>query len=109
MTDKTYINSIGSKIRVRVDDPDSDEEQPDLSTATYMSILALKPSGEEVEWVGSQYIDPDDADAQKVEYTTLAGDLDEAGKWKFQAYVEWGSVTKLPGNTTALKVYDEWK
>ena len=56
--------------------------ESDVSLSSVRKILVRKPSGIKVEWSatldGTNYI----------QYTTLAGDLDEVGRWKLQAYVE---------------------
>lgn len=57
----------------------------DISSATTVEMVFLKPDGTAVSKTAVFYSDGTDG---KIRYATLAGDLDQAGKWKLQAYVE---------------------
>jgi hypothetical protein len=57
----------------------------DISTATVRKIKARKPSGALVEWNAAA------SGSNSITYTTQANDIDEAGSWSIQAYIE------LPG------------
>ena len=90
---KVYINTEGILIKV--------ETGIDLSGATKVSLKVRKPSGTEVEWIGT-------ADGTKITYITQTGDLDEAGLYKIQAYIEKGSL-KILGDTDGIYVYNEFE
>lgn len=68
------------------------------TTATVRSILARKSNGVLVTWSAVQ------DGTSSIKHTTSSGDLDVAGEWKLQAYVEmpgWkgkGAVAKLTVN-----------
>lgn len=57
----------------------------DISTGTLFRIEARKPNGTKIHWTAT--LDG----TRKIKYAVQAGDLDTAGKWALQAYVE------LPG------------
>lgn len=86
-----YKDGIGETIRVDVGQS--------LAGATVMQIKVVKPSGATATWTATQY-----GSTTKIEYTTVAGDLDESGEWRYYSYVEWGSTSKLPGPTAILRV-----
>ncbi len=54
----------------------------DITLSSARSILVRKPTGTKVEWVAAL------EGTNSIQYTTLAGDLDEVGRWRLQAYVE---------------------
>lgn len=54
----------------------------DISTSTVRKIEAKKPSGVKVLWTAT--LDG----TQRISYTLQAGDLDAAGGWVLQAYIE---------------------
>lgn len=58
------------------------ETSYDISSATTAKILFQKPDGTTGEFEGVV------SDTTKVAYTTETGDLDQAGTWHMQAYVE---------------------
>lgn len=66
-----YLESVGDLIVIDLTDV------VDLSTATSTAIRYRKPSGIEGEWTGVVVNDT-------ITYTTVAGDLDEAGVWFIQ-------------------------
>lgn len=67
----------------------------DISTATVRNIVVRKSNGAKVTWAASA----DGTDG--VVYTTLADDINVAGPWSLQAYIEmpgwkgYGAVVKL--------------
>lgn len=70
-----------------------------VSAATVRSIVARKASGVKVTWTAQ-------ADGlNSVKYVTTSGDLDVAGVWKLQAYIEmpgwkgYGEITPLTVKT----------
>lgn len=54
----------------------------DISLSSARSIIVRKPSGLSTTWVSVL------EGTNSIQYTTLAGDLDEVGRWKLQAYIE---------------------
>lgn len=75
----------------------------DLSTATKVSVLYVKPDQTKGEWVASVAANNTD-----IEYQTEDGDIDQAGNWTVQAYAE---VTggKWFGDIDTLKISDNIK
>jgi hypothetical protein len=88
MSEYIFKDAIGLKIIFDV--------EIDISTSTVRTIKYRRPSGTTGSWAGVL-----EADNRSISRTTIAGDLDESGTWKFQAYVEtpsWslnGSIAKL--------------
>lgn len=100
--DKIYVNQT---CEFRLDCNPNDDPTIDISSASVLKILVLKPSGEEVEWTATRY-----GSTNKITYTTSLTDLDEAGKYKMQAWVEWADpVVNIPGETCFKKVYARFK
>lgn len=88
---KVYLGDIGTDIIL--------DTESALATATLLQIKYTKPDGATGLWTGVI------ADSTKVKYTTQDGDLDIAGLWSLQAYIE------LPtweghGERVDLQVYD---
>ena len=114
--DRIYVGQYGTEIRLECDPPSSDgkwyesdgetERDPiDISGASSYKILVKTPSGEELEWDASQYLT-----TTQIAYTTQDGDLDEIGKYKLQALVEWSNpAMSIPGRTVSLRVYARYK
>lgn len=96
MSDEIYVNSIGVEIRLDVG--------VSLTGATKMEIHVKKPSGTIVSWTAVQY-----GTTTKITYTTVTGDLNETGTYTFQAYVEWGSLSKHHGLAVEKEVRAEWE
>jgi len=80
------IGDIGSLIEL-----DTGE---DLSTGSNAKIKYKKPSGVTGEWTGV-------IDDTKITYTTIAGDIDEAGTWSFQGLITVGIWT---GHSTEAEI-----
>lgn len=53
-----------------------------LSTATVMKIVARTPKGEKKTWNAVL------EGTTKIKYTLASGDVDSAGTWQLQAYIE---------------------
>lgn len=74
--------SIGSLIEIEVTE---DGVALDISSATALTLKLTKPNGDAVEW------EVDFGDAGGVDgmlaYTTLEGDLDQAGTWTAQPLI----------------------
>jgi hypothetical protein len=74
MADKIYINDEGTLFRV--------DCETDISSATVFKIKVKKPDDTEVEWNGALY------GTQYIDYTIQTDDLDQAGNYVAQAYIE---------------------
>jgi len=74
MTDRIYVGDYGTQISLDVG--------VDISDQTACEILYMKPDGTTGTWTASL-----GSDNESVEYTTVSGDLDTSGRWKFQARV----------------------
>ena len=68
-----------------------------VATATVCQIIVKKPNGRRVTWNAVQ-----DAETT-IKYVVQAGDLDVAGDWQLQAYVEF-PTWKGRGEVATLKV-----
>lgn len=93
MEDKVYINDVGTKIKLYTGQ--------DISSATIVKISYKKPNGDTGEWDGS--IEED----EYVVYIVQAGDLDQVGIWKLQAYVVLPDWTGR-GETVDMEVFDSF-
>lgn len=86
---KVYVADVGTEIVLNCG--------ADVSAATVKSIKVQKPDGTTTSWAavleGTNYL----------KYTIQDGDLDQAGAWKVQAYIEIASWKGL-GETAKLKV-----
>ena len=86
---KYYVGDVGTEIIVDV--------CADITAATKTDLLVEKPDGTIVTWVGGIY------ETTKIRYVIQAGDLDQAGEYMLQAYVEISGWTGR-GNTTTFRV-----
>jgi len=73
----------------------------DISAATSKIITLLKPSGASLEKTASFTSDGVDG---KIQYATVAGDIDEVGLWRIQAVVELGSGSLYHSTIKSFKV-----
>lgn len=98
LKEKIYKGDVGTVIKVRLDNTE------DLSGGTY-SFSVLKPDGTETTWTASYELAGSE---QYVKYTTVSGDLDQAGTYKIQPKIvipNWSGSA----NTVTIKVYDEYQ
>lgn len=91
MSNKIYVGDIGTEILL--------DAVEDISTQTKLEIKYKKPDGTTGAWSAS--LD----DTTKAKYATVANDLDQAGVWTFQIYVEMPSWSGL-GESVSVVVYD---
>ena len=73
----------------------------DVSTASVKYIYFQDPSGVKTQKTAAFYTDGTDG---KIQYTTVAGDIDEVGTWMVQGYVETG-LGKFWTAKDSFKVY----
>lgn len=75
-----------------------------LTGATPTLLNVKKPSGTTVQWTAT--IDP--INAQQLNYTTLSGDLNEAGEYFIQPNITLGSQVLL-GETVRVTIYGPYQ
>ena len=80
-TPDTMTNAVGYVITLTVTD---DGAAVDLSTASTKQFLMMKPDGTKL--IVSADFSSDGTDG-KLKYATIAGDIDQAGRYRVQAYV----------------------
>lgn len=97
-----FVGDIGVKIVLDVG--------TDISSATVLKIYYQKPDGTSGSWDASL-----ESDNQSISYTTTtANDLDQAGTWELQSYVEdggykgRGDITRLMINATLASSIKEY-
>lgn len=88
MAANIHIGDVGTLMRVTI--YDQDNAAIDLSGVIVKKILLRKPNGQVVEKTALFNTNGTDG---KLKYTTLTGDIDVAGAWKLQGYIE-GTTTK---------------
>jgi len=100
---KIYVGDVGLAIVLMLAKPG---ESIDITGATDTKMLVKKPDGTVVEW---------DADILTVagetkylRHFTVAGDLDQKGRYRIQAYLSISGWTGR-GETATFKVYDAFK
>lgn len=100
---------VGDTVELRLD------TDQNLDEATLMEILVEKPDGTNTEWEATQY---GTTGSKIMTYTTAAAsgetdaDLEDAGTYTLQAYVEWGSgasCTMNHGDAVVLEVHPLYK
>ena len=88
-----HVGDIGLDLVVTL--YDRTELLTTVGTATVLKLIFKKPGGEVIERDAALVTDGTDG---KVHYVTVAGDLDRAGTWSVQGYLE------MPGWTGRTKV-----
>jgi len=92
--DKIYKDTIGLTLRVNTG--------ADITTATNTTLNVKKPDGTEVVWTASI------VDTYYLHYTTIAGDLDQAGTYVIQSALTLAGWTGT-GESFEVQVYDEYR
>lgn len=83
--DEIHVDDIGVRFTVTIKDG---EDIVDVSSASLKQLLFQRPNGSILTKTASLFSDGTDG---IIIYTTTSGDLSEAGNWKLQGYVEFGS------------------
>lgn len=83
--DSISINDIGTSLQVNIEENDV---AVDVSSATAKQIIIEKPDGTLLTKTAAFVNDGTDG---KIQYTTVTGDIDQVGIWRF-----WGKVTFAP-------------
>jgi hypothetical protein len=87
---KIYVGDIGTLISL--------DTGVDLTAAISVAILAIRPDGSKVVWIGFGL-------GTVINYTAQAGDLSQRGDWRLQAQVVLPSG-KWSGETVILTVHN---
>lgn len=94
-----HKSDAGTTLRVTIED---DGTAVNIATATSKTIKLKKPGGTVLSKTAILSTDGTDG---KMQYTTVAGDLDETGEWQIQGYAVIGSWTGHSDIGT-FRVYD---
>ena len=81
------LNDIGTVIELTI--KDQDDSAVDVSGASTKQFVFRKPGGTAVVKTAAFVTDGTDG---KLKYTTVTDDLDTAGDWQVQAFVDFGST-----------------
>jgi hypothetical protein len=85
--DEVHIGDVGTIFQLTVKDQDNDVV--DISVASTLNIIFRKPNGTNV--TKTAVLTGDGTDG-KMQYTTVADDLDDDGLWKLQGFVDFGTT-----------------
>ena len=108
---KIYVGAVGVVVTLGTDQ--------DLTLSTKREILVKRPDGTEVTWTADIATEREDEDTGEMipltpqdgylEYITDEDDLDQAGDYALQAYIEWGAASNHPGKTVMMEVHEKFK
>ena len=98
MANKIYVGDVGTAIVVGLG--------TDLADAMSPELHVQKPDGSFVVWAATVYGSA--GLMTSIRYITVAGDLDQPGKYKIQPHITIGGWTGH-GETVSLNVYEEFK
>ena len=97
MTDTIiHVGDVGTIIRLTITE-DDDTTAVNVSTASVKKFYFLKLDGTKLAKTAEFNTDGVDG---KLKYTAIAGDIDTAGRWQVQAYVEIGAAKYYSTKTT---------
>lgn len=105
---EVHVGDIGTVIQLTLQDCTATATAVDLSTASAMRILVLKPDGSTVTWTAEF---ADDGSDGVIQFTTLALSggvplsLDQAGVYYLQPEIEWAAGTIFTAATQQLLVH----
>lgn len=85
MANEVHVGDIGTVYKQTLEDSGT---AIDISGASAMQFLVLKPDGTTATWTAA--FDTDGTDGV-IKYTTVADDLDQAGVWYIQAKITFAS------------------
>lgn len=94
MSDKSYVGDIGTILEV--------DCGVDISSATTHNLMMQKPDLASVELTGTVH------NTNFIRYTTIDGDLDQAGVYRIQSKVVISGWDGL-GETAKLRVYGQYE
>ena len=78
-----HVGDVGTAIILTVNDS-STGAVVDISSATTLEIVLRKPNGTSITRTAEFVTDGADG---KLQYVTIAGDIDRAGEWSAQGYI----------------------
>jgi hypothetical protein len=78
-----HVGDVGTVFRLEV--RDQDDAIVDVSGATTMNITFKKPSGTTAVKTAVHATDGTDG---LIQYITVSGDIDEAGVWQYQGFID---------------------
>ena len=91
-----HVGDVGTIFRLTVTE-DDDTTAVNVSGASVKKFYFAKPDGTKVNKTAEFNTDGTDG---KLKYTAVAGDIDTAGRWQVQAYVEIGAAKYWSTKTT---------
>lgn len=94
MSDKSYVGDIGTILEV--------DCGVDISASTTHNLMVQKPDLTTVELVGVIH------NVNFIRYTTIDGDLDQAGVYRIQSKIVISAWEGL-GETAKLRIYDPYE
>ena len=98
MAEEIHLDDVGTVFEVELQENDV---TLDISAATTKALLFQKPDGTVVTQTAAFTTDGSDG---KIQYITVADDLDQSGNWKLQARVTLPTGT-WSSSTSKFKVY----
>ncbi len=72
-----------------------------VTGATVSKLKVKKPDGTEVDWTGAPF-------NNTIQYTIQTGDLNQAGEYRLQSYVELSGL-EIHGDTALFEVAEEFE
>ncbi len=90
MANKNYVGDVGVLLKV--------DTVSDISGDSTHLLMVRKPSGAIVTWNATV------TDGHYLYYTTVSGDLDEAGIYKIQAKID----NPILGETFKMQIYEHY-
>lgn len=99
MADEIHVGNVGTTFKCTIE---SSSRAENIGGATTKNIIFTKPDGTKVTKDASLFTDGLDG---IMVYTTVAGDLNIAGLWRIQGYVELSVSEKYYSNIQTFTVY----
>ena len=96
-----YVHNADLGTIFRLTITDTAGTASDVSTASTKYIYFQDPDGTKTQKTAAFYTDGKDG---IIQYTTIAGDIDQVGTWQVQGYVE-TSLGKFFTEKSSFKVY----
>lgn len=96
MLGKVYMNSKGVTVKYTTD--------IDLSDAIELRIYYAKPEDTDGNVTGG-YWEAEVSGTSSMEYTTVTGDIDAYGLWRFQGWAKLSASEELYGDIVSFTIY----
>lgn len=109
--DELHVGDIGTSIELEITECDSTGTSAvDITTADSLTVRFQKvaPTYTVIERIGTIYTGGTNGDGTDgiVQYITVAGDIDQVGKWKIQAIVDFPVGSKFHSSIVKMSVKD---